>query len=187
MNLAADWALGGNESSAWRYRALRLIGIGLLLILGFGASAGSAESPDVVLKGLDGKDHPLSDYIGRGKWVVLNIWGPKCPPCIEEVPELQVFHDGNEASAMVVGMALDYPSFGYAKIDEVRSFVEEYFITYPILLGDAEIVPRFGAGPLRGTPTTLIYNRDGRLVGQQLGQVTSRLLEDFIARQEAAR
>jgi len=139
-----------------------------------------AESPDVVLQGLDGEQHHMSEYIGNGKWVVLNIWGPGCPPCVEEMPDLQNFSDTNKQHAIVVGMALDFPSFGYAKKDEVEAFVEDYFIDFPILLGGATIVIEFGGGPLLGTPTTLLYEPGGELVASQAGQITSHIIEDFI-------
>jgi len=154
----------------------------LLLIMSFKAVA---ESPDVTLKGLNGEQHHLSEYIGNGKWVVLNIWGPGCPPCIEEMPDLQNFSDANKQRAIVVGMALDFPSFGYAKNDEVAAFVEDYFIEFPILLGDANIVEKFGGGQLLGTPTTFVYEPGGKLVARQVGQVTQQLIEDFINNYES--
>lgn len=154
----------------------------LALILTFNAQA---ESPDISLEGLDGKQHHLSEYIGNGKWVVLNIWGPGCPPCIEEMPDLENFADANKQRAIVVGMALDFPSFGYAKKDEVAAFVEDYFIEFPILLGDANIVEKFGGGQLVGTPTTFVYEPGGKLVARQVGQVTQQLIEDFINNYES--
>ncbi len=149
--------------------------------------AGGGRAPDVTLTGLDGLPHGLDQYIGRGKWVVLNIWGPRCPPCVDEVPELQSFHEDNaDDTAIVVGMALDFPSFRYANRDEVEAFVDDYFMTFPILLGDAGVVPRFGAGPLQGVPTSLLFNRGGELIIRHVGALTQKALEDFIRRQEAS-
>ena len=136
---------------------------------------------NLMLAGTDEKQYLFNDFFDKGKWVVLNIWGPKCPPCVEEMPQLQAFHDEHfENDAVVVGMAIDYPSFGYAKIDEVIKFMELNSITYPMLLGDADIVPRFGAGPLLAVPMTIIFNPDGKLVSSQLGRMTADLIEDFI-------
>ncbi len=151
------------------------------------AVTAGGQAPDVTLTGLDGMAHGLDQYIGRGKWVILNIWGPRCPPCVDEVAELQSFHEDNVGhKAMVVGMALDFPSFKYAKRDEVQKFVDDYFITFPILLGDAKVVPKFGAGPLQGVPTSLLYDPAGKLVARHVGALTQVAIEAFIRRKEAA-
>jgi thiol-disulfide isomerase/thioredoxin len=143
-----------------------------------------ATSPNVTLEGLDGKQHQMSEYIGKGKWVVFNIWGPGCPPCASEMPELQNLHDAHkDKDLIVVGMALDFPSFGYANRKEVQAFVDDNFITFPIVLGDHTTIESMGGGYLQGTPTTLVYNPDGKLVGMQLGEINQQVVEDFIAQQ----
>jgi len=145
-----------------------------------------AGTPDVTLQGLDGKDHHLGEYIGKGQWVLLSIWGPGCPPCIEEMPELQRFHEAHrEKDAFVVGMALDYPSFGDANAVEVKRFADRHAISFPILLGNATVVEKFGGGPLQATPTLLAFRPDGTLAGLQVGQISGELIEKFIRDYEA--
>jgi len=145
-----------------------------------------AGTPDVTLQGLDGKDHHLGEYIGKGQWVLLSIWGPGCPPCIEEMPELQRFHEAHrEKDAFVVGMAVDYPSFGDANAVEVKRFAERHAISFPILLGNATVVEKFGGGPLQATPTLLAFRPDGTLAGLQVGQISGELIEKFIRDYEA--
>lgn len=144
-----------------------------------------AAAPDAEFKGLDDKTHHLSEYIGKGKWTVLNIWGTRCPPCLEEMPELQSFHDAHhEKDATVLGIALDFPSFGYAKREEVKAFMEDHLISFPTLLSDGLVGNKLGIGMLEGTPTTLVYNRAGELLAKQVGPVDQQLLEDFIQKQE---
>ena len=41
---------------------------------------------DITLESIEDSEHKLSQYIGQGKWVVLNIWCTRCPPCREEMP-----------------------------------------------------------------------------------------------------
>ncbi|WP_455234581.1 TlpA family protein disulfide reductase [Thiogranum longum] len=147
-----------------------------------GAQALLADGLDTSLEGLDGKHHRLGEYIGKGKWVIVNVWGPACPPCIDEMPELEEFHQAHkDVDAIVLGVALDYPSFGYAKADVVKKFIDENFITFPILLADAEIVSAFSGAPLEGTPTTYVYTGSGELVAMQLGAVSRKIIEDFIS------
>jgi thiol-disulfide isomerase/thioredoxin len=138
-------------------------------------------SLDALLKSIDGSPHKLSEYIGHGKWVVLNIWGTRCPPCREEMPELVRFHDEHKDSdAIVVGIAIDFPSYGYAKLDEVASFADDYLIDFPILLSDSSITKKLGLGQLEGLPTTYIFNPNGKVVGMQVGGINKKILENFI-------
>lgn len=138
-------------------------------------------APDIELEGVDGNKRNLNEYIGKGKWTALNIWGARCPPCLEEMPELVHFHDDNKDSkAIVVGVAIDFPSYGYANRQEVITFMEEHLIDFPVLLSDAGIAERIGAGRLEGIPTTYLYTPEGELVAMQIGGVTRNMLEAFI-------
>lgn len=142
-------------------------------------------SLDTPLKNLKGEQHKISEYIGHGKWVVLNIWGTRCPPCREEVPELVRFHDEHKTSdAIVLAIAIDFPSYGYAKKNEVSRFAEDYFIDFPILLSDSSITKKIGLGRLEGLPTTYIFTPNGEVVGKQVGGITQKILEDFISEQK---
>ena len=159
-----------------------IIAISILALL---APRSGLSAPDVWLEGLDDKRYNLNQYIGKGKWTVLNIWGTRCPPCLEEMPELVHFHDDHKDSgAIVVGIAIDFPSFGYAKKNEVIAFVDDYLIDYPILLSDASISQKIGTGMLRGVPTTYLYTPQGKLAAMQVGGITRENLEVFINRYE---
>lgn len=158
-----------------------LIALSLLLFV----SAGAYASFDIALKSIDGSQHKLSEYIGQGKWVVLNIWGTRCPPCREEMPELVLFHDEHKnTDAIVVGIAIDFPSYGYAKREEVITFAEDYLIDFPLLLSSSIITEKMGLGRLEGLPTTYVIHPDGHVVAMQVGGITKKILEDFIEKQK---
>jgi len=161
--------------------------INLIVIVFTALWSGNAyASHDVSLTSIDDSQHKLSEYIGKGKWVVLNIWGTRCPPCREEMPELVRFHDEHkDKDAIVVGIAIDFPSYGYAKKDEVAAFADDYLIDFPILLSDSNITEKIGLGRLEGLPTTDMYNPDGDIVGMQVGGITRKILEDFIKKNTA--
>ncbi len=136
---------------------------------------------DRQLEGLDGKQYQLSDYTQQGKWVIFNVWAPRCPPCIDEAPELDSFHlDHRDTDAIVVGLAIDYPSFGYAKRAEVQQFVENYLLSFPILLLDGDTVSEIFAKKLNGVPTSYIISPEGKLVRQITGGLSQSELEGII-------
>ena len=141
----------------------------------------SQAANDISLKALDSTSHKISEYIGHDKWVVLNIWGTRCPPCREEMPELNQFHDSHkDEDAIVVGIAIDFPSYGYAKKEQVATFADDYLLDFTILLSDGSITEKMGLGRLQGLPTTYLFNPKGDVVGMQVGGITEKILEDFI-------
>ncbi len=146
-----------------RYLSLLLLLIPTLLL---------AEPVDFSLKGLDGKTYKLSDY--RGKWVVVNYWATWCPPCLEEIPELEVFYSNHKNSdAVVLGIALER-----IKNDRLKAFVEQQFMSYPVLKASPEARPPLGSVP--GLPTTYLVDPKGEIVAKQVGGVTREALEHFI-------
>ena len=154
--------------SVWRLFLLLL-----LLVMGCGVSA---KTVDFELTGLQGKSHKLSDY--RGKWVVVNYWATWCPPCLEEMPELEMFHNNHkDKDAVVLGVNLE-------AIDSslLRGFVEDQFISYPVLLKQPALDTELGRVP--GLPTTFLVTPEGRLAARRVGPVTAAELEGMIAEYE---
>jgi thiol-disulfide isomerase/thioredoxin len=135
----------------------------------------------VEIESLDGGMHEFDKYISKGKWTVLNIWGTECPPCRDEMPDLVSFHDDHkDRDAIVVGIAIDFPSYGYAKKKEVIQFADDFMIDFPILLSDSSVTEQLGLGVLQGLPTTYMYTPEGELVGVQVGGINRKILEEFI-------
>lgn len=140
-----------------------------MLCLPFAAMAGQ---PDFALTDLNGKIHRLSDY--RGKWVVVNYWATWCPPCLDEIPELEDFYSKHhQRDAVVVGI-----NYEDSDPDYLKSFVDGNMISYPILRADLSRPPVFGR--LYGLPTTFIVSPDGKLVQTKTGAVSKAFLESVI-------
>ena len=128
---------------------------------------------DFSLPDLDGREVSLSDF--RGKWVLVNFWATWCPPCLEELPELESFHSKHkDAGAMVLGINMEDIAPG-----ELREFVDEQFLSYPILLASPSMTGVLG--PVSGLPTSYLVDPGGEVVAQQAGPVTERAIVKFIA------
>ena len=128
---------------------------------------------DFTLPDMDGRPHNLSDY--RGKWVLVNYWATWCPPCLEELPELEVFHSGAEGKAVVLGVNME-------EIDkpELRAFLEQQFLSFPILVASGSPSRDQLIGPVDAMPTSYLVTPQGEVVARQVGQVTAEAIRGFI-------
>jgi thiol-disulfide isomerase/thioredoxin len=145
----------------------------LIFALSIGSALAHAAGDDFTLPDLQGHDHSLSDY--RGRWVLVNYWATWCPPCLEELPELEVFHNGSDGKAVVLGVnmeAIDRP--------RLRDFVERQFLSYPILIASERPSAEQLIGPVEGLPTSYLVAPDGEVVARQVGQVTAEAISAFI-------
>ncbi len=142
----------------------------------------SAEPRQMTLKGLDGEQHALSDYIGHGKWVVINVWSTACKFCRHELPDLVDFHEQHaDKDAMVVGIVIDLDTFGYPDEQTVINFVQDYFVDYPNLFASSDQAAEFLGASITSIPISFFYTPDGFLVGYWQGIVTKEDIEKIIS------
>jgi thiol-disulfide isomerase/thioredoxin len=144
--------------------------IATLLMLPQSLSAQPATA--FLLKDTMGRQHALSQY--KGKWVLVNYWATWCPPCLEEVPDLVNLYDQRrKKDLMVLGVVFDYKD-----TKEVAEYVDDMLMSYPIILGDEQVISQIG--PADALPTTYIYNPRGELVKIKRGLVTRQYIEKII-------
>jgi len=126
-------------------------------------------APDFELKSLAGETIRLSDFKGRP--VILNFWATWCGPCRAEFPELQQVAVENGDKLVIIGVnhtSGDTPAL-------VPDFVEEFGITFPIVLDEAgEVVKTYR---VLGLPTTVFINRNGIIQELFTGPVNKAYIE----------
>ena len=130
--------------------------------------------PELRLPDLQGQE--VSSQGWAGKVVVINYWASWCPPCLREMPVFIRAQESHGDLVQVVGIAVDRP-------DDVRTFVADYPVNYPILIADPEAVAiskRLG-NRVEGLPFTVIFDRRGRRVFSRTGEVTAAELDAEIA------
>ena len=145
------------------------------------ALASCSKAPEATLKGLDDQEHTLSEYIDQGKWTIVNVWSTGCPYCRMEMPELQDFYDTHkDKDATVLGIAVDFPGFGYPDLHTVKAYTLDYFIDFPSLLADADQASELIGAQVKMIPITFFYNPNGKMVGRWEGTITKREIEKVI-------
>ncbi|AEB12745.1 peroxiredoxin family protein [Marinithermus hydrothermalis] len=147
----------------------------LLSVIGWSTSA-FAQQPTIPGIAGEAADLDLSRYTGQ--IVVVTFIAGICPSCWAEIPGfLEVYRDLKERGVAFVGIAVQTPK------EDTKRMIQRLGITYPVYLDESGRVSieRFG---LRGMPTTMIFDANGRLVQRFVGKVSAktlrRLLEEML-------
>ena len=130
-----------------------------------------------------GNTHKLSDY--KGKVVFLNFWATWCPPCKEEMPDIQKLYENyglNEEDVIILGVVSpksDENQYSQEQDEEgVISFLEEKGYTYPTVLDNSGILQmEYGVSAY---PTTFMIDVDGNVFGYLPGMMTYDIMESII-------
>ncbi len=122
------------------------------------------------LKDLDENEVTIAQFDDQVR--VVNFWATWCPPCRDEIPDFQAFHEKYEDEGVkIIGIAVDDEG---AEI--VRPFVEEMNMTY-LALVDTTRVAAEKFGGIYAIPTTFIIDRDGTVRKKHVGYMSYENLE----------
>ncbi|MBI1976701.1 MAG: TlpA family protein disulfide reductase [Candidatus Omnitrophica bacterium] len=99
----------------------------------------------------------------QGKVALIDFWATWCPPCQEEVPGfVDLYNRYQDKGLVIVGISVDEGG-----VEQVKEFMKEYSVNYPIVMADDEVIRAFGG--IRGLPTTFLVDAQGRIVKRYVG------------------
>jgi len=130
------------------------------------------EEPD-----RDGAMHKLSEYVGRGKWVLVDFWASWCGPCKAEMPNVvAAYKKYHDKGFDIVGL-----SFDREKDPWIRA-IREWDMPW-IHLSDLKYWDTVARGVynVNGIPDNLLIDPEGTIVARGLrgAALEARLAEIF--------
>lgn len=112
---------------------------------------------------------PLALASFRGKPLLVNFWATWCPPCIEELPLIELFYQQNKARGwQVLAIAIDQPS-------AVRQWLQRSHLSFAVALGGlegSEMSKRMGNAN-GGLPFSVVFSASGEIKARKLGQLSA--------------
>ncbi len=136
------------------------------------------QQPDFEL--LSNTGEPVTNAAFAGKTTLINFWATWCVPCRAEMPMLMELHSEYAARGFqVVGIALD-------EVRQVNRFIKEINISYPILVGEVDVMATSAAyGNVAGVlPYSVLVDKSGIIRWQHAGEVDrdeiSRLIDSLL-------
>ncbi|HAM80444.1 TlpA family protein disulfide reductase [Ornithinibacillus bavariensis] len=131
-------------------------------------------APDFEVPMIDGERIKLSNL--KGQKVLVNFWATWCPPCKEEMPELQRFYEeyGDQIKIIAINAT------GSERNEQVvRNFLEEKDYTFPVGIDkNNKITDQYLAMTI---PTSYFIGSDGVIqVPRHVGPMTYDFMVDML-------
>lgn len=129
------------------------------------------KAPDFKLKDLDGKELSLSDL--KGKKIFLNFWATWCPPCKNEMPEIQkLYEETKDTDLVIVAVEIGEP------LSEVKSFIDENKYTFKVLSdSDQSVASKY---EISSIPTSYFIDEDGNIISKFIGAMNIDKMKSYI-------
>jgi len=116
----------------------------------------------------------LSDFVGKGKLVLVDFWASWCVPCKEEVPYIAAVAKKYDGKVTVVGLNV------WDNIDEFNRVRKELKITWPQIV-DVTTQSFTDSYGVTGIPQIILIGADGTILARDLrGESIAETIEKYL-------
>jgi thiol-disulfide isomerase/thioredoxin len=131
---------------------------------------------DITGTDADGKPIALSDFIGKGNYVLMDMWASWCGPCKGEIPNLARLHNQYKDKGLtVIGL------FVWDKQENLKKAMESEGITWPQIVDEeSKSTQVYGVD---GIPHIILFSPDGTILKRNLrGDAMIKTVEEIMNR-----
>ncbi len=129
-----------------------------------------------------GELHTLADF--KGKVIFLNFWATWCPPCVQEMPDIQSLYEAygyNEEDVIILGVASPNDNNSYTREGSTQSvikFLEDNNYTYPTIMDSSGVLA--SSYGISAYPTTFMIDADSNVFGYVSGMLSYDIMVDIV-------
>jgi peroxiredoxin len=139
--------------------------------IGINPSVIKTKAVDFKLKDLDGNEVSLSDL--KGKKVFLNFWATWCPPCKEEMPDIEkLYQETKDSDLVIVAIEIGEP------LSTVKSFIDSNKYNFKILIDPSQSVAT--QYNIAAIPTSYFIDVDGNIISKNVGAMNIEQMRAYI-------
>lgn len=125
------------------------------------ATAAGKKYADFSIEQEDGTTVSLSDYVGKGKYVLVDFWASWCGPCRRSIPSLiELYNEYHPKGLEILGVAV------WDKPEDSKKAIEEEGMPWAQII-NAQDVPTKLYG-ITGIPHLILFAPDGTIVTRGL-------------------
>lgn len=128
-------------------------------------------APDMELVAFDGKKEKLSALYADGP-VFMNFWASWCPPCVQEMPDIERAYNAYGTKIHFVSVNLD------TKREDAQAFWQKGRFTMPLYGGDMNRVGK--DYHITGIPVSVLIDKGGKILDVRIGSMSGTELEAFL-------